>query len=415
MRRNWVPAGFDLLQLRDFRLLWLAHTGSVIGDGFHNVALTWLTFSTLGLGAPGLAALGIVMTLPNLLFGIVTGTLVDRLDRRRVMALADLFRAIVVAALAATVAAGVANLPIILGAGLILTTANLFFGPAQVAVMPQYVPTERLVAANSLFAISPQVTSLIVPGVAALLFAVIGPVWLLGIDALSFLWSAALIIRLTPGPVVQGATRRRPLIAEAADGVKFIATHGPTRLVILVAAGNQLFAAGPWRVMVPFWVTAVLGGTVVDYAALLTALSAGLLVGFAGIASIRRILPLVRLIVVGVFFDGAILLWFAYSPTLFIAMLAFFALGVANAVLNAANRARLQITVPTDMRGRVFASFFTIINLTAPISLAVTGALSDLGPVALFTASGLGLMGVGALGFLASLSHREDAPATASA
>src|SRR5206468_2375586 len=56
MRAKAVP---ELLRQRDYRLIWTAHTGSVVGDGLHSVAITWLTYSTLGAGAPGLAALGI--------------------------------------------------------------------------------------------------------------------------------------------------------------------------------------------------------------------------------------------------------------------------------------------------------------------------------------------------------------------
>jgi MFS family permease len=415
MIARFVPAGFGLLRQRDFRLLWLAHSGSVIGDGFHGVALTWLTFSTLGLGAPGLAAFGIATAAPNLVLGIVSGTLVDRLDRRVVMVLADLVRAAAVAILAVAVALEIAGLATIVVVGLVIATASIFFNPARQAVMPAYVPADRLVAANSVFSISPQVSSLIVPGVAALLFAIVGPVWLLGIDALSFLWSALLIARLTPTPAIPGVAKRRSLLAEAADGLKFIAGHAPTRLVILVAAGNQLFAVGVWRVMIPFWVAAALGGTVVDYGLMLSGFSAGLLVGFTAMASVRRALPLLRIIMLGVFVDGVIVALIAFAPTVALAILAFFALGIANAILNSANSARLQL-VPAEMRGRVFASNATLINLTSPVSLAATGALAGpLGPVTIVALSGLGLMGVGALGFLASLRQRDMLTAPVSA
>jgi hypothetical protein len=68
------------------------------------------------------------------------------------------------------------------------------------------------------------------------------------------------------------------------------------------------------------------------------------------------------------------------------------------------------------MRGRVFASNATLINLTSPVSLAATGALAGpLGPVTIVALSGLGLMGVGALGFLASLRQRDMLTAPVSA
>src|SRR5258708_28949441 len=88
-----MPPGWRVLATPDFRRLWLAHSGSVIGDGFHAIAITWLVFQTLGGGAEALAALGIAYVVPSLALGILSGTIVDRLDRRVVMVAADLVRA----------------------------------------------------------------------------------------------------------------------------------------------------------------------------------------------------------------------------------------------------------------------------------------------------------------------------------
>lgn len=93
-----------------------------------------------------------------------------------------------------------------------------------------------------------------------------------------------------------------------------------------------------------------------------------------------------------------------------------FALGVANAILNTAFSALLQTTVPTEMRGRTFATFGTAMNLTTPLSLAVTGALAvAAGPVLLITISGIGLMGIGAMSFAAALRMGRRVPTKASA
>ena len=45
---RFVPPGWRILAVPDFRRLWLAHAGSVVGDGFHAIAITWLVFQTLG-------------------------------------------------------------------------------------------------------------------------------------------------------------------------------------------------------------------------------------------------------------------------------------------------------------------------------------------------------------------------------
>ena len=411
MRQRLVPG---LLRQRDYRLIWTAHTGSVVGDGLHSVAITWLTYSTLGAGAPGLAALGIALVIPNLALGILSGTLVDRWDRRRVMVYADLARATITGVLALSVFAGFVSLPVVIAAGIGMILASQFFGPAQGAVLPAYVASDQIVQANAMLSTSRQAASLLTPGIGALLFAAIGPTGLFLIDGASFVWSAFLVARLTPGPALPGPAPRRPLLQEAGDGLRFIANHPPSRLVTLVAAGNQLFASGPFRTIIPLWVSVQLGGGVVEYGVIMSGLAAGLLVANLTMSFVRTRLPLVAIVVGGVFVQGAIWAAFAFAWTLALATLAFFALGVANGVLNAANSARLQLTVPSEMRGRTFATFFTTMNLTTPISLAVTGTLATLvSPVAIIAGSGLGLMAVGGAGFMAALRQLRHERQTA--
>jgi hypothetical protein len=69
--------------------------------------------------------------------------------------------------------------------------------------------------------------------------------------------------------------------------------------------------------------------------------------------------------------------------------------------------------VPSEMRGRTFATFFTTMNLTTPLSLAVTGTLATLvSPVAIIATSGLGMMAVGGAGFMAALRQlRQESAA----
>jgi hypothetical protein len=406
--RLGAPAGWTLLRQRDYRRLWLAQTGSSVGDGFHSIAATWLIFDTLGGGPEALAVLGIAYVLPTLAFGVLSGTIVDRVDRRVVMVAADLVRAVLVGLLALLVWLGLATIPIVIVVGLGHLIASLFFNPARNAVLPAYVAPDDLVPANALMAMAYQSTSLLTPAIGGVLFAAIGPFGLLAIDALSFLWSALVLRGLTPGPALPGPAPRRPLLEEAADGLRFITGHPPSRLVVLVAAGNQLFAAGPYRTLVPAWIAQVLRGGAPEFGFLNSALSAGILLGNLVMSAIRAKMPLLRIVMIGVFVDGLTFLLFAVSPDLVLASLAFFALGASNGVLNAAYGASLQLTVPPDMRGRTFATFGTTMNLTSPISLAATGALAaTLGPVVLISASGIGLMAVGALGLAAWLRYER--------
>lgn len=196
-----APAARDLLRQHDLRRLWLAHTGSVVGDGLHSIALVWLVFSTMGGGPGGLVLLQLGYAIPSLSLAIVSGTLVDRWDRKRIMVVADLARAAIVALLAVAVLLGAASLPVVIVAGALLAAAGTFFGPARGAIMPHYVPRELIIPANALFAASAQVATLVVPPLGGIAFEVVGPVTLLLADALSFIWSAAMLARLSPVPI----------------------------------------------------------------------------------------------------------------------------------------------------------------------------------------------------------------------
>lgn len=393
-----APAARDLLRQRDLRLLWLAHTGSVVGDGLHSIALIWLVFSTMGGGPAGLVLLQLGYAIPSLSLAIVSGTLVDRWDRKRVMVVADLARAVIVALLALAVVAGVASLAVVIVAGVLLAAAGTFFGPARGAIMPHYVARELLIPANALFAGSAQIATFVVPPLGGIAFEVVGPVALLLADAVSFVWSAAMLARLAPVPRVV-APERRPLLEEAADGLRFIAGHAPSRFVVVIGAANQLVAVGPYRVMLPAWVTVVLGGGAGEFGTMLGSFAGGVLVANAALALVRTRVPLVVMIPAGILVTGAIWLVIAFSTWLAVACVGMFAMGIANGIVNAAYTAQLQLTVPSDMRGRVFATFGTATQITGPVSLAITGVLASvLGPVALIAASGVGLMAVGAAG-----------------
>ena len=99
------PGGFSRVNLlaplrnRDFRLLWMGMTISLIGDGIFLVAMAWQAYELWNAPA-ALSLLGIGMTIPTIAFLLPAGVLSDRVDRRSLMLCADLARALVLAALA---------------------------------------------------------------------------------------------------------------------------------------------------------------------------------------------------------------------------------------------------------------------------------------------------------------------------
>ena len=148
--RGWRRVGvLRPLEVRDFRLLWSGLAISLIGDGIFFVALPWQVLE-LSNSPTALALVGAVWTVPMVVFLLLGGVIADRFDRRRVMLTADAIRLVANATLGVLSVTGHVELwHVFLLAALYGVGEALFF-PAFSALVPEIVPTQLLVQANSL-------------------------------------------------------------------------------------------------------------------------------------------------------------------------------------------------------------------------------------------------------------------------
>jgi MFS family permease len=205
-----MPDLRDLLRVlrhRDFRLFWMGQGASVVGDGIVVVALALfvvdLTGSATDLGLV-LAAYG----LPLVVFLLVGGVLADRLPRHRVVVATDLVRFALHALLAVLIATGAVRIWHLVGIGLLFGSAEAFFRPAATGLLPQTVPEEEIQEANAVMATTNNFAEFLGPALATALVLGISPAAAFGLDALTFLVSAALLVRVRP---------RRRAVAVAAE------------------------------------------------------------------------------------------------------------------------------------------------------------------------------------------------------
>jgi MFS family permease len=186
---------FGPLTERPFRLLWLARTGSSIGDALIPVALAFAVLR-IGGGASGLGIVLAAFTVGRASFVVVGGVWADRLPRRAVMMTADLARfatQATTAALLFTHAAGVWQLAVLQA---VAGAAGGVFAPASTALVPQTVSAPRLQQANALLSLSQSVANVFGPAFSGAIVAAAGPGWVFAIDAASFLVSAAFLAAL---------------------------------------------------------------------------------------------------------------------------------------------------------------------------------------------------------------------------
>ncbi len=358
----------------EYRKLWAASAVSNLGDGITLVAGPLLAAS-LTRDPALVAGLTFAQRLPWLLFSLLSGALVDRLDRRRLMAAVDLFRTVVVGVLGIAVMLGWASLPLMYVAFFLLGTAETLFANASIAIMPAVVPKERLERANGrLFAAELSANEFAGPPIGGALFAAAAALPFL-VDAGTFAASAALLLALrgrfrvaaAEGPA--GTT----IAAEIAEGLAWLLRHRLLLvLAIMLGAGNLTFSA-TFSVLV-LLAQDVLGLGSVGYGVLLTAGGVGGVLGSLLAERVGARLGTGRALFLVLLVQGPAFAVIALSGNPFVvgAMVAVEAL--AAFVWNVLTFALRQTLIPEGLLGRVISAY-RLVGVGSGALGAVVGGL----------------------------------------
>ncbi|HYM55720.1 MAG TPA: MFS transporter [Solirubrobacteraceae bacterium] len=186
-----------VLRHRDFRLLWLAQSASVIGDGIVLVALALFVVQSTG-SATDVGLVLAAQSLPLVAFLLVGGVWADRLPRHRVMIATDLVRFALHALLAALIFFGGVRIWQLVVIEIVFGSAEAFFRPAATGVLPQTVPEEEIQQATAVTTMSSNIAEFAGPALATALVLGAGAGWAFTLDAATFLLSAVLLMRLHP-------------------------------------------------------------------------------------------------------------------------------------------------------------------------------------------------------------------------
>jgi predicted MFS family arabinose efflux permease len=197
----------EVLRNARFRIYLAAQSISSLGSAMSMLAVTFAIID-LGGSATELGAVLAAGTVPALLFVLLGGVAGDRWERRTILVVSDLVLAATVGTLAVLMLSGQAEIWHFLVGQLVGGTAMAFTGPAAVGLLPTIVEEDHLQQANSLRVSSWNVAEIGGPPIAGFLIAVGSPGWALAADALSYVVSAAFLVKLpkSRGLVEAGAS-----------------------------------------------------------------------------------------------------------------------------------------------------------------------------------------------------------------
>jgi MFS family permease len=359
---------------RSFNQLWTASAISNIGDGVMGAAFPLLVAS-ITRDPVLVSGANVVGRLPWFLFALISGALVDRLDRRRVMIWTDVFRAVVVGVLAALIVFDEAGLAVIYGVAFLLGSAETMFDTSAEAIVPRLVPSQDLTSANGRLQGTEWLASTFAgPPVGAALFALAAavPFW---VNSVSFL-IAALVVALIAGQFTSDrATGSASIKQDIGEGLRWLWRNRVLRTLSLMAGGINLFSTGIISIFVLF-AQDILGVNDVGFGVLLTVVGVG---GLAGAVTSRytvaRLGPGVTVhgvVVLGAVLSAAI---GALSDVYLVGVLLLF-YGFVVIHWNVVAVTLRQQLVPDELRGRVASVARLIAWGTQPLGALLGGLLA---------------------------------------
>src|SRR6185503_9429251 len=292
-----LPKVVEPLRHRDFRLLWVGQTLSMLGSFVSNVAFPFQLLQ-LGGSALELGTLIAIFSAANLVFLLLGGAVADRVPRRTLLIVTEIAEGIVMAIVAALGLAGSLQIWHLYVAMVVFGVASAFSGPAIGALIPELVPEEILVAGNALRGLSRQMARTAGPVVGGLLVAFAGPPIAFAFDALSFFVSAAAVALTVARPLIR--SEPTSILADIREGLAYV--FSVQWLWVTIFGWSFINAAfvGAYVVGLPLFVTETLREGAVVYGVITASMGIGEAVGAAAIPQMR-----IRRVGLAIFLFGA--------------------------------------------------------------------------------------------------------------
>jgi hypothetical protein len=402
----WQP-----LKIREFRLLFIGESVSLLGDQFYLVALPWLTLQITGSGM-SLGGVLMAVAIPRAILMLIGGVLSDRVSPRWIMLASNVLRAGLTTILALLVLFQATQLWQLYLLAISFGIVEGFFNPAAETIIPTLVPEELLITSNVLGQGVMQMTSLIGPALAGALIASLGIGVAFVVDAVSFVVSTVslLLIRTKSSstiaapnsqPAIHLSLRNRikGLITGISEGLNYCWQHRSLRIILLVLTVLNFLLMGPLQVGIPALAYERFAADPIALGSMTSAWGAGGLIGTLTPQWLPQLPRLGVLMLILASIQAAGMVTLGFIPVMLISSLVIAILGWCSSFFVVAGTTWIQTIAPPEILGRVMSiTMLSSLGIT-PFSYAMAGLVANSSLVLLFSGTG-GIM-LAVLGLLA--------------
>ncbi len=377
----------DVLTDKNFFFLWLGQVISNFGDRLNQMALVALVYQRNPGSEIALAKLISFTIIPVFLVGPIAGAWVDRLNRRKIMMISDILRGILVLSIPIFIRAN--QILLVYLAIFVTFSLSRFFIPSKMALIPELVPRDKLLVANTLNDTTHMignVVGLVVAGVIVNI-AFIGAIGGFYIDSATFFISAALIMMIAQKGfashvkedlVVTGkaleSSFRRTIFSEIRDGLRYITKYSDMRFVVYVFF-LLMAGLGAISCVIIVFIQHAFGTSTRDLGFLGMFLAGGLFFGAVLYGRFCQAMPKRRAIHLSFMASGIAIILFTMIvnryPNLLLGGALVGLLGLAISPIMVTTNTLAHETIPEEARGRIFSSLEAVIHLAFLIFMFV--------------------------------------------
>jgi MFS family permease len=380
----------------DFWKFWFGQTISNLGSSITLFVLPLLVFKLTG-SALDLGISTATTFLPYLLFGLIIGAWVDRVDRKQLMIATDIARALVLASLPLADMLGILSVEWIYAAGFLNATLTIAFDAAQFAAIPSLVDQRDLVSANGRIQASYSAASVAGPLLAGVLVALMPLADLLLLDTATFLVSAVslVLVRSNFNTSVERATSS--IRQDIAAGLRYVLRHPVLRNISAMMALVN-FVGSTIGTQLVLFATARLGASDTQIGLLFSAGSVGVVLLGLAAGVLRRRWSFSTVALGALMLEGLLIVVLSQTRSYWLALPIWTLISGLGILFNINTGSLRQAIVPNQMLGRVISIAGVLAWSAIPLGTLLGGLLIErTGDIALIYSA------IGALVFLIPL------------
>jgi DHA3 family macrolide efflux protein-like MFS transporter len=363
---------------RDTTVFLTSQTISLFGSSLVQYAIMWhLTLQTKSGSVMAFAA--VFGFLPQAVVSVLGGVWADRLNRKMLIIGADAMIATATLALALFMLAGAADLRLIYVALVIRSVGAGVQGPAVSALLPQIVPTGKLMRVNGINGTIQSAMMLLAPAAAAAVYAGASIVAVFFVDIVTAVIGIGLLSLITVPRLIRHVAEgdeRTGYFGELASGLRYSTSHPLVRWVLGLYAVVFVLIVAP-SYLTPLMIVRTFGAEVWKLTANEIAFSVGMIIGGALLAILGGLKNRVVMLVASTVVFGMLSVALGLSTNLWVFFGFMFLVGLAVPFFSTTSMTVLQETVEPQMQGRVFGFVGIVMAVAMPLGMVVVGPLAD--------------------------------------